>query len=174
MTTASPIAKTTTQLSASSSEELKQKFESLKPAFPATVDPVAAGGWYNIEKLSGNPKEELVKLIVDGLKEKKSKVQFAADQEKLEALSTLLYAQGKGFEADLVEGEWALVFSRQGRKSPRFQRLVGTREKAGRSMSVFDIDNMTFSGDVTVLKKGKVHSEVKVRKRKKLKPFLNE
>jgi len=144
-----------------SPEELKQKFEGLKKALPHNADVVKSGGWYNLEQLSGNPKEELVNLIVGGLKEKKSKVQFAADEEKLEALVTLLYAHGKGFEADMVDGDWALVFSRQGRGSPKFQKLVGTREKAGRSMNVFDISSMTFSGDVKVLKKGLVYSKVK-------------
>ena len=135
----------------------------MKKALPHNADVVKSGGWYNLEQLSGNPKEELVNLIVGGLKEKKSKVQFAADEEKLEALVTLLYAHGKGFEADMVDGDWALVFSRQGRGSPKFQKLVGTREKAGRSMNVFDISSMTFSGDVKVLKKGLVYSKVKVR-----------
>lgn len=141
--------------------ELKHKFETLKKTFPQDADVVKSGGWYNMEKLAGNPKEDLVKLIVDGLKEKKAKVQFAADEEKLEALVTLLYAQSKGFEADMVDGDWALVFSRQGRKSPRFQKLVGKGEKAGLSLNIFDIKDMSFSGDIKVLKKGLVYSKVK-------------
>jgi hypothetical protein len=144
-------------------EELKTKFATLKKAFPADANPVAAGGWYNLQKLSGNPKVELVNMVVDGLKEnKRSKTEFAVNDEKVEALSTLLYGMGKGFEADLVDGDWALVFSKQGQKSPKFQKLVGKGEKAGYSLNVFDIKSMTFSGDVTVLKKCKVDSKVKV------------
>jgi hypothetical protein len=144
-------------------EELNQKFGVLKKAFPWNVDVVRAGGWYNLEKLSGQPKEDLVRLIVDGLEGEKSKVEFAANDETLEALVTLLYSMGKGFDADVVDGDWESVFSRQGRKSPKFQRLVGKGEKAGKSMSTFDIKEMTFTGDITVLKKGLVQSKVKVR-----------
>ena len=61
-----------------------------------------------------------------------------------------------------VDGEWTLVFSKQGTKSPRFQKLVGKGEKAGKTSNVFDISSMTFSGEATVLKKGKVASTVKV------------
>lgn len=102
-------------------------------------------------------------MIVSGLKEGDSKVEFQSDSETVEALAILLYAMGKGFEADMVDGEWALVFSRQGKKSPRFQKLVGTKEKAGYTLNTFDIKSMTFSGDVKLLKKGLVHSTVKVR-----------
>lgn len=141
---------------------LKAKFEKLKKAFPVDANVVQAGGWNNLVQLSANPKQALVDLVVQGLVEGTSKVEFAADEEKVEALSILLYGMGKGFEADLVDGDWALVFSKQGRKSPRFQKLVGKKEKAGYSLSTFDIDSMTFSGDVKLLKKGLVHSTVKV------------
>lgn len=141
-----------------------EKFELLKKAFPSEINVVKAGGWYNLQKLAEDPKQELVDLIVGGLKEGKKKVEFESDDEKLEALSILLYGKGKGFEADLVDGDWALVFSRQGKKSPRFQKLVGKKEKAGFTLNTFDIDSMTFSADVKFLKnKGLVHSTVKVR-----------
>lgn len=142
------------------------KFEALKKAFPKNADIVGAGGYYNIENLANtvNPKDELVDMIAKGLKDtKRLRVEFDADAEKLEALSTLLYAQGKGFEADMVDGDWASVFSKQGKKSPRFQKLVGKGEKAGYSLSTFDIDSMAFSGEAKVLKKGLVSSKVKVR-----------
>jgi hypothetical protein len=75
----------------------------------------------------------------------------------------LLYAEGKGFDADLVDGEWAAVLSRQGRKSPKFQKLVTRGEAKGSALNTFDIDSMTFDGTVRVLKKGLVYSKVKVR-----------
>lgn len=139
-----------------------EKFATLKKGFPADANVVKAGGWYNLQKLAADPKQELVGLIVDGLKEGRKMVEFASDEEKLEALSILLYGKGKGFEADVVDGDWALVFSRQGKKSPKFQKLVGKKEKAGLSLNTFDIKSMTFSGDVKILKKGLVHSTVKV------------
>ena len=111
-----------------------------------------------------DPKEELVNMIVDGLQKEGNKVEFQSDEETLEALTILLYGKGKGFEADVVDGDWALVFSRQGTKSPRFQKLVGKKEKAGFTLNIFDIRSMTFSGDVKFFKnKALVHSTVKVR-----------
>ena len=145
-----------------STTPMTEKFAELRTAFPADADVVKAGGWYNLQKLSADPKQELVDMIVGGLKEGKNSVEFASDEEKLEALTILLYGMGKGFEADMVNGDWAAVFSRQGRSSPRFQKLVGKKEKAGFSLNTFDIKSMTFSGDVKVLKKGLVHSTVQV------------
>jgi hypothetical protein len=143
---------------------LERKFATLKKTFPSDASPVKAGGWYNLKKLSGNPKEELVNMVVEGLKNNKSKIEFSVEDEKIEALSILLYAMGKGFEADLVDGDWAFVFSKQGNKSPKFQKLVGRGEKVRSSMNVFDIKAMTFTGDATVLRKCKIDSKVKVRR----------
>lgn len=159
----SPLFSTST---AYSEEELHEKFMNLKKAFPADINPVKAGGWYNLQKLSGDPKTELVTLIVDGLKndpKDSNKIEFSVNDEKIEALSDLLYASGKGFDADLVDGDWNLVFSKQGSKSPRFQKFVGKGEKAGMTLNVFDIKEMTFWGDVNLLRnKVKVDSKVKV------------
>ena len=163
---ASPVLRNQGQsalFSTAANDVLEAKFATLKKAFPADIDVVKAGGWNNLVKLSGDPKAELVNMIVDGLKSGSSKVEFKADEEKLEALAILLYGMGKGFESDVVEGDWALVFSRQGKKSPKFQRLVGKKEKVRYSLNKFDTKAMTFSGDIKLLKKGLVHSTVKVR-----------
>jgi len=149
------------------SDELVEKFQTLRKAFPDNADIVKAGGWYNLERLSVDPKQEFVGLIVEGLKSTEdSKVQFGTtynerDDEKLEALLLLLYGLGKGFEAEKIDGEWDLVFSKQGKKSPSFQKLVGSTEKAGRSKNFFDIVSMTFSGIVRFWKWGKVQTKVK-------------
>jgi hypothetical protein len=151
------------------SEELSQKFQKLRMAFPDDANVVKAGGWYNLERLSVDPKQELVSIIAKGLKSTDdSKVQFGSsydmhDEEKLEALLLLLYGMGKGFESDTIDGEWDLVFTRQGSKSPTFQKLVGTTETAGRSKNVFDVASRTFSGVVSFWKWGKVGTKVKVR-----------
>lgn len=142
----------------------QQKFERIRKAFPSDLNVVKAGGWYNLQRLSVDPKQALVNLIVDGLKnQQQKKVEFESNEETLEALLILLYGMGKGFEADLVDGDWALVFSKQGTKSPRFQKLVGKSERAGFTLNTFDVKSMTFSGEVKLLKKGLVHSTVKVR-----------
>ena len=158
------VALSTTALGASSysGAELEEKFQKLKPMLPKDKNVVKSGGWNNLKKLSGDPKGDLVKLIVDGLKATQSKVQSTeAYDEKLEALVNLLYAQGKGFEADLVDGDWAAVLSRQGTKSPKFQKLVGKGQSKGFDINTYDIETMTFDGDVKVLKKGIVYSKVK-------------
>ena len=142
-----------------------EKFQALQKAFPKDYDVVKAGGWYKLQTLAAlDPKEELVNMIVDGLQKEGNKVEFQSDEETLEALMILLYGKGKGFEADVVDGDWALVFSRQGTKSPRFQKLVGKKEKAGFTLNIFDIRSMTFAGDVKFFKNtALVHSTVKVR-----------
>ncbi|CAB9520308.1 expressed unknown protein [Seminavis robusta] len=148
---------------ASTPLELQEKFAKIKPALPADLDVVSAGGWYNLQKTYAqeSPKDALVQLIVEGLVDGNKKVEFAAKEERLNALLILLYAMGKGFEADVVNGEWSLVFSKQGKKSPRIQKAVGKKERAGQSSVVYDIQSMTFSGGATILKKGKVASTVK-------------
>jgi hypothetical protein len=154
--------------------QLQEKWASIKPALPADLNVVAAGGWYNLQTLHAqvkDPKAALVQLIVEGLlkqqqtgKSKKNpKVEFSTSQDKettINALLILLFAAGKGFEADLVEGEWSLVYSKQGKKSPKFQKVVGRTERAGLTSSNFDTKAMRFSGDATILKKGILSSTV--------------
>jgi hypothetical protein len=145
-----------------------QRFRALRRGFPDDANIVRAGGWYNLERLALDPKQEIVNLVVEGLKSTEdSKVQSGKsytthENEKLEALELLLYGMGKGFEADLVDGEWDLVFTKQGKKSPAFQKLVGKAETAKRSKNIFDIKSMTFCGDVQFWKFGKVSTKVKV------------
>ncbi|KAL3919257.1 MAG: hypothetical protein SGILL_003845 [Bacillariaceae sp.] len=149
------------------SDELVEKFQTLRKAFPEDADVVSAGGWYNLERLSVDPKQEFVGMVTEGLKSTDdSMIQFgetyqAHDTEKLEALLLLLYGMGKGFEADTVDGEWDLVFTRQGKKSPAFQKFVGNKETAGLSKNFFDIASMTFSGIVKFWKWGKVATKAK-------------
>ena len=151
-------------------------FDDLRKSFPENPNIVAAGGWNTLEKTlsegGNNPKQALVDLVVDGLKgttdgavqPKQGKDAALRLNEKIEALSLLLYGMGKGFSADTIDGEWDLVFTKQGKKSPSFQKIVGTRETAGRSKNFFDIRSMIFTGDVRFWRWGKVSSTVKVRK----------
>jgi hypothetical protein len=144
-------------------------FDDLRKCFPENADIVGAGGWNNVETLSKqDPKAALVGFVVDGLKGASAAVQPKSNyansiNEKIEALSLLLYGMGKGFSADAIDGEWDLVFTKQGTKSPSFQKLVGTRETAGSSKNIFDIKAMVFHGDVRFWRWGKVSSSVKVR-----------
>jgi hypothetical protein len=133
---------------------VSDSFAELRKGLPEDFNVVRAGGWYNVKCLSADPKAELVRLIVDGLKSdnKRGKVQTELSEEKVEALVALLQSTKKGFESEKVEGDWALVFSRQGRKSPKLQKAVGRREKAGLSMNRFNTDALTFDGDVKLLR----------------------
>ena len=156
------VSTSKTALSATYSQaELKDKFQSLKEALPKDKNVVKAGGWYNLQQLSGDPKGDLVRLIVDGLKDPEAKGKSTkAYDEALEALVTLLYAHGKGFEADLVDGEWASVLARQGSKI--LQKTVGEGQpKDWTDMDTYDIDTMTFEGNRKVLRKGVVYSKKK-------------
>lgn len=68
------------------------------------LDIEAAGGKEVVEKLSADPKGELVNMIVNSKKDGED-----IDEPKLVAISGILAAMGKGFEADLFEGEWTPV-----------------------------------------------------------------
>ena len=166
-TTATTIrnANAYTNASPSKTSLFTTSFDNLRKAFPQNADIVQAGGWYNLEQLSNDPKGALVEFVVDGLKGAASSVQQQQPvdkNEKLQALCLLLYGMGKGFTADAIDGEWDLVFTKQGSKSPSFQKLVGKTETAGRSKNFFDIKKMIFSGDVRFWKWGKVSTTVKV------------
>jgi PAP_fibrillin len=151
--------------------QLQEKWAAIQPALPADLDVVSAGGWHNVQTLYTqvkDPKTALVQLIVQGLVKqqqqptgkKNPKVEFSTEDTTMNALLILLYCAGKGFEADMVNGEWSLVYSKQGQKSPKFQKVVGKTERAGLTSNTFDIHTMTFSGDATIWKKGILSSRV--------------
>jgi len=108
-----------------------------------------------LEQLSADPKGELVKLVTKGLTQPKTKKSTdftkSTDATRIVALCNLLQSYGKGFDADLVKGEWCSVLNLQGRKSPSFQKVVGKGEKGGLSYSNFDIDNLTFNGNIKLI-----------------------
>jgi len=106
---------------------------------------VSAGGWHAVQEMSADPKAELVSMIASSLKDAKGSVGKVPDAGKFEALAGLLESRGKGFDADLVDGEWAAVFFKQGKQSPKVQKLVGKTEKAKKAFSNFNIKDMKFS-----------------------------
>eukprot|EP00591_Stephanopyxis_turris_P003754 CAMPEP_0195526176 /NCGR_PEP_ID=MMETSP0794_2-20130614/27082_1 /TAXON_ID=515487 /ORGANISM="Stephanopyxis turris, Strain CCMP 815" /LENGTH=262 /DNA_ID=CAMNT_0040656801 /DNA_START=68 /DNA_END=856 /DNA_ORIENTATION=- len=110
---------------------------------PPSTNIVALGGYHNLQTLSSDPKSTLVSILVAKLKSTDGQIAFI-DDDKIDALVTLLECEGKGFDADLVDDEWAIVFSRQGKKSPKFQKLVEKKEKAKMAFSNFDVRSMEF------------------------------
>lgn len=125
------------------SEVGKENFQNLKSNLPKDIDVVAAGGFDNLTKLAADPKAELVNLIKSNLLSSGGKVDYSLDG-KIDALVALLQSQGKGFNSVTVDGQWAPVISRQGKKSPRLQKVISRRDKAKKSASNFHVKAMEF------------------------------
>jgi hypothetical protein len=130
---------------------------------------VEAGGWYTLQTLSENPKKALVDYIMDQPKELDGYIQEGhiddGPKPNLHALCALLEAQGKGYDSDLVDGEWNSVLSKQGKKSPRIQKLVGmadSAEKRATTFANFNVKEGKFRGNFKILGKGDLQSTVKV------------
>lgn len=103
---------------------------------------VSAGGWYKVQQLAADPKGMLVAMIVKGIQSKKaSGATGDLTDETLTGLLALLEAQGKGFSADLVDGEWFSVLSKSSKSSPRLQKAVERQESKSLSLSSFSTSN---------------------------------
>ena len=111
---------------------------------------VSSGGWYKVQQLAADPKGMLVAMIVKGIQSKKdSGATGDLTDETLTGLLALLEAQGKGFSADLVDGEWYSVLSKSSKSSPRLQKAVERQESkslSSFSTSNFDIRQSKFFG----------------------------
>lgn len=130
---------------APSAELGRAKFNYFKSALPSNFDVVAAGGYDAVYKMAADPKATLVATISAGLNENDGSIsEGAASSDKLEVLADLLEAQGKGFQADLVDGEWAAVLSKQGKTSKKIQKIVDGKAKANKASSNFNLDEMKF------------------------------
>eukprot|EP00519_Triparma_laevis_P009899 CAMPEP_0182509260 /NCGR_PEP_ID=MMETSP1321-20130603/26542_1 /TAXON_ID=91990 /ORGANISM="Bolidomonas sp., Strain RCC1657" /LENGTH=254 /DNA_ID=CAMNT_0024715503 /DNA_START=58 /DNA_END=822 /DNA_ORIENTATION=+ len=114
------------------------------------VDPVSSGGFHALEQLasSSDHKTMLLDKIKTLYSEKDNIAGGDGDDEKalreIEALVAFLGSQGKGYDGDLVDGEWSLLYSRNGKKSPGLQKLVGKSEKVKRTFSNFDVSDFSF------------------------------
>lgn len=143
------------------SDAAKTNFQKYRSAIPSDLNVVAAGGWNNLVKLSADPKEELVSLIVSNLKGSGGKVN-SNEAGKIDALAALLQSRGKGFDSDLIDGEWAAVLSRQGKKSPKFQKLVNKSDHVKKAFSNFNVEDMTFDNtNFTPHERGQLKAKVK-------------
>lgn len=144
----------------STAELAAANFAKWKPNLPSKLDVVRAGGWSTVEALAADPKGVLLNVVRAQLK---GTTRTGVMPEQMDAVVALLRAQGKGFDSTLVNGEWALAWQRQGKKSAIFQKLVGRREKVGKSYSNFDVSKLEFYGKVILLKWGILSSVVKYR-----------
>lgn len=133
-------------------------FEKYRSALPKDFDVVEAGGWNNVVKLSEDPKTELVSTIASGLKN-----QEPIDNTKIAALVGLLHARGKGFSSFIVDGDWVPVYSKQGKKSNKVQKVLSRTEKGGtNAYSNFMVQKMVFEDiNYTPRKNGMLKATVK-------------
>jgi hypothetical protein len=118
---------------------------------------VAAGGYYNVQQLAANPKGALVAMIVDALRTGQKEVR---SEEDLEGVLGLLMAQGKGFATDLVDGDWISVLDKSTTKSPKLQKAVERKDKAGLSTANFDVTQQKFFGSAMLGKRTELRSTV--------------
>ena len=129
----------------------KANFAKYYPSLPADASSIAvgAGGWSAMEKLSADPKSEFVNMIASNLSTSGGKVKQgeAIDDGKLNALVALLQARGKGFDADLIDGTWLAVLSRQGKKSPKVQKLVSSKSKVKKAYANFNVAEQIFENE---------------------------
>ena len=112
----------------------------------ANINVVKAGGWHKVTELADDPKGKLIELLKesvvnDGTDTQKS---FVGKEGEFEALVGMLEAQGKGYDSNLVDGDWFLVMSKNSKKSPKVQKTLGKMEKYGKALSNFDVKSGTF------------------------------
>jgi len=125
-----------------------QKYYSYLPSDASSIA-VGAGGWSALEHLSVDPKAEFVSMIASNLSSSGGKVKQseAIDDGKLNGLVALLQAQGKGFNADLIDGTWLAVLSRQGKKSPKVQKLVSSKSQVKKAYANFNVGEQIFENE---------------------------
>lgn len=157
------LSVSTTGLAPNVADLGKAKFNQYKSALPSNFDVVAAGGYDAVYKMSVDPKAELVSIVSAGLKDTDGSISDgAAKSDKLEALIDLLEAQGKGFQVDLVDGDWSAVLSKQGKKSAQLQKIVDKKGKAQKASSNFSVKEMKFYNENSTPRgNGKLEAVVK-------------
>jgi hypothetical protein len=130
-----------------------QNFEKLRPYLPVDLNVVECGGWYALQQHAADPKGALMAMVKGDI----------SQQYNLQAIIALLQAMGKGFDSDMVDGEWTLLLQRQGGKSPKIQKLVANSEKIGTSSADFNVAKLEFYGKAKLLKYGILASTVSYR-----------
>jgi PAP_fibrillin len=136
------------------SELAAKNFAILKDRLPTSnLNVPASGGWSAVKALAADPKGAMLSLAKQQLAGGESNPNSGGvSLIHLDAIAALLQAQGKGFDSDLVNGEWRFLLQRQANKSPGLQKFVGKREKAGNTQSNFDVKRLQFSTIVSLLK----------------------
>lgn len=129
------------------SEVGKEQFKKNEPSLPEDFDVVSFGGFDAMHKLAVDPKAELVKIVVENLRTYGG-TSGDDNSGKIDAIVALLTSQGKGFSSAAVDGDWLEVMARQGKKSTKSQKLVGSAKKAVLPTSDFNVKSMDFENTV--------------------------
>jgi len=135
----------------------ERNFNRLRPFLPSSLDVVQTGGWSTVQALAADPKGALLQLADQAL-HGSTETLDGIDRSHLPAIAALLQAQGKGFDSDLVDGDWTLVLRQKGNafKGQNRLRLLNwllKREKPGKqSTSRFDVSKMEFYGSIKLWK----------------------
>lgn len=92
----------------------KSNLNKLRPHLGEDWNAVAHGGWYRVQQLATDPKGLLVQTLLqeeclDGQKKAKGRMLRPKTTQDVETLVALLQAMGKGFTADLANGEWKTI-----------------------------------------------------------------
>ena len=129
----------------------KANFQKYYPALPSDASSIAvgAGGWSALERMAADPKAELASLIASHLSSSDGRVGQGGsiDDGRLNGLVALLQARGRGFDADVIDGTWLAVLSRQGQKSPRVQKLVSSKSKVKKAYANFNVAEGIFENE---------------------------
>ena len=144
------------------SDTARANFERYRKSFPPDTDIVALGGYHNLISLSEDPKSVLISTIISQIKSKDGNI-AAIDDSNVDALITLLQCAGKGFQSDIVDGEWAPVLSRQGKKSSKIQKKVEKKVTLKSAFSNFNVREREFLNiNYTPRRNGQLEALVKV------------
>ena len=129
----------------------KANFQKYYSALPSDASSIAvgAGGWSALEQMAADPKAEFAAMIASNLSSSDGRVKQggAIDDGRLNGLVALLQARGRGFDADLIDGTWLAVLSRQGKQSPQVQKLVSSKSRVKKAYANFHVAEGIFENE---------------------------
>lgn len=108
------------------------------------VNSVQMGGWHKLNTLCEDPKGNLLAMLKENIDNEVVNTQDMVMGEDFDTLISILESMGKGYDSELVDGEWLLVFEKNGKKSRRVQKSIGKMHKFGSTYSNFDVFSRTF------------------------------
>merc|ERR1712151_579721 len=108
------------------------------------VNSVQMGGWHKLNTLCEDPKGNLIAMLKENIDNEVVNTQDMVMGEDFDTLISILESMGKGYDSELVDGEWLLVFSKNGKKVSRLQKSIRKLYKFGSTYSNFDVFSRKF------------------------------